>query len=133
MLRLVNRQNQDLNNMDIEKIRELIKRARSSAKNQESRELVGYFEDFIELRHMGGPLAANDAQYRQKIFDAHRRFWSAFLMTAKRNGVSVPEIEERLEKLHAAHIQAERASEAEKKDTKLSLKKMKKNKNKLKA
>ncbi|HLB53045.1 MAG TPA: hypothetical protein VJK48_04985 [Chlamydiales bacterium] len=82
--------------MDIKKIRAFIERAKGLTLDGESKSLINSFEEFIEFQQLGAQIGFDDQEYRQKLLTAHRKFWTAFIRSAEKHGVSVEEVREKL-------------------------------------
>lgn len=63
--------------MEFEKIKELIQKARLAAKTDDFRELVDSFEGFVDLYNQK-ERATEDLDFRMKLDESHRKFWSHF-------------------------------------------------------
>lgn len=123
--------------MELDQLRQLIERAKASARDEECLQLVDYFEEFIELRHKGRQMPAGDEQFQRQLEASHHKFWTAFSKTAARFGVGTDAIKAYFENPNRAQ-QAVHNSEAPSLEESRSavrspVKRLRKNKNNVRA
>jgi len=80
-------------NMNLENIKELIRKNKHLTKNAECRELVDHFEVFIDLYRCTKENPKNEANQAEleKLKEAHVKFWSSFEKVVASMGIT-PEL-----------------------------------------
>jgi len=63
--------------MELEKIKEIIEKARAAAKTEEFSQLVDHFEAFVLLFNQKDEAQGNP-EFLLRLDDSHRKFWGTF-------------------------------------------------------
>jgi hypothetical protein len=74
--------------MNMEKMKELLKKAKETAVRAETRELAESFEEFLDLYTLRNDPESKGPEFSQKLLDCHHKLWEKFENTAKMLGMT---------------------------------------------
>lgn len=103
--------------MNLKKVREFIDQAKARSLNEESRQMILDFEEFVELTQMGAQIGLTQEEYKTRLIESHRRFWKSLTKVAKNQGMSPKDLAEKVKETLAQEslkIKEESANDSKK-------------------